>query len=84
MSGENPEPKSKVGGMARQFALATELPFLVVAGALGGGLIGWLLDRWLHTAPWLMLVLGAVGFFAAVRDMLRRLDKHDRDAASKP
>jgi len=84
MSIDNPEPKSKVGGMARQFALATELPFLVAAGALGGGLIGWLLDRWLHTAPWLMLAVGAVGFFAAVRDMLRRLDKHDRDAAPKP
>jgi ATP synthase protein I len=84
MNLENPQPKSKAGGIARQFALASELPFLVAAGALGGGGIGWLLDRWLHTGPWLMLVLGAVGFFAAVRDMLRRLDKHDRDAASKP
>jgi ATP synthase protein I len=84
MNLENPQPKSKAGGIARQFALASELPFLVAAGAIGGGGIGWLLDRWLHTGPWLMLVVGAVGFFAAVRDMLRRLDKHDRDAASKP
>jgi F0F1-type ATP synthase assembly protein I len=81
---ENPQPKSKAGALARQFALATELPFLVAAGALGGGAIGYFLDRWLHTAPWLMLAVGAVGFFAAVRDMLRRLDKHDRDAATKP
>jgi F0F1-type ATP synthase assembly protein I len=81
---ENPPPKSKAGAMARQFALATELPFLVAAGALGGGAIGYFLDRWLNTAPWLMLAVGAVGFFAAVRDMLRRLDKHDRDAATKP
>jgi ATP synthase protein I len=84
MNLENPEPKSKAGAIARQFALATELPFLIAAGALGGGGIGYLLDRWLHTKPYLMLVLGAVGFFAAVRDMLRRLDKHDRDAAPKP
>jgi len=81
---ENPPPKSKAGAIARQFALATELPMLVAAGAFGGGFIGYLLDRWLHTKPWLMLVVGAVGFFAAVRDMLRRLDKNDRDAAPKP
>lgn len=77
-------PKSKAGTAARQFALATELPFLLVAGALGGGFAGYWLDHWLHTKPWLMLALGAAGFLAAVRDMLRRLDKHDRDAAPKP
>ena len=84
MNLENRQSKSKAGAIARQFALASELPFIVVAGVVGGGGIGWMFDRWLHTKPWLMLVLGAVGFFAAVRDMLRRLDKHDRDAAPKP
>jgi ATP synthase protein I len=84
MNSDSTPRKSKAGAVARQFALATELPFLVAAGAFGGGAVGWLLDRWLHTKPWLMLVVGAVGFFAAVRDMLRRLDKNDRDAAPKP
>jgi ATP synthase protein I len=83
MNLDSKPPKSKPGATARQFALATELPFLVAAGALGGGFIGYVLDRWLHTKPWLMLVVGAVGFFAAVRDMLRRLDKNDRNAAPK-
>jgi ATP synthase protein I len=84
MTFDSKPPKSTPGSVARQFALATELPFLVVGGALGGGFLGYLLDRWLHTKPWLMLVVGAVGFFVAVRDMLRRLDKNDRDAAPKP
>jgi F0F1-type ATP synthase assembly protein I len=56
-----------------------ELPFLIAGGALVGGLFGFLLDRWLHTKPFMMLLLGAVGFIAAVRDMLRRLQKDDPD-----
>jgi F0F1-type ATP synthase assembly protein I len=38
-----------------------------------GGLIGFALDRWLHTKPFLMLIFGALGFFGGVRDVLRRL-----------
>jgi F0F1-type ATP synthase assembly protein I len=60
-------------------AMAMELPFLLAGGTLVGGLFGFLLDRWLHTKPYLMILLGAVGFFAAVRDMLRRLEKNDSD-----
>jgi F0F1-type ATP synthase assembly protein I len=72
-----PERRSSTGGFARQFALATELPFLLVGGTLVAGLFGFLLDRWLHTKPFLMLILGAVGFAVSVRDLLRRLDKGD-------
>jgi F0F1-type ATP synthase assembly protein I len=61
-----------------------ELPFLLVGGALVGGLFGFLLDRWLHTKPFLMLILGALGFIAAVRDMLRRLDRSDPDGPGNP
>jgi ATP synthase protein I len=77
MSDPVPSPKKDVGAL-RQLALATELPFLVAGGALVGGLIGYFLDHWLHTKPYLMIVIGAVGFFASVRDMLRRLQKDDR------
>jgi F0F1-type ATP synthase assembly protein I len=71
------DPRKNPGGFARQFALAMELPFLLVGGALVGGLFGFLLDRWLHTKPFLMLILGVLGFIGAVRDMLRRLQKDD-------
>ena len=37
---------------------------------LGGGIIGWLLDGWLGTRPWLMLALIFVGFGIAVRNVL--------------
>jgi F0F1-type ATP synthase assembly protein I len=75
-------PRKSVGSAARQFALATELPFLLVAGVAVGGVLGYFLDRWWHTKPAMMLVLGAVGFFAGVRELLRRLAKSDTDPSS--
>lgn len=56
-----------------QLALAVELPFVLVGGVIIGGGIGWLLDRWLHTAPWLLLFCGLLGFGGGVRELLRRI-----------
>ncbi|MBZ5701138.1 MAG: AtpZ/AtpI family protein [Acidobacteriia bacterium] len=53
--------------------MAMELPFVLVSAIVVGGLMGYFLDRWLHTKPVLMLVFGALGFIAGVRDVLRRL-----------
>ena len=61
----------------RTFALAMELPFIpVVAVVLGGGL-GYLLDKRLHTDPWFTLALGALGFVAGIREILRRLKSRE-------
>lgn len=60
-------------GFSRQFATAMELPFVMVGTLVVGGLIGFALDRWLRTKPYLMLVFGALGFFGGIRDVLRRL-----------
>jgi len=72
-------PGKKTAGLMRQFALATESPFILVGGVVIGGLFGYLLDRWWHTAPWLMIVGGGLGFAAGLRDVLRRLLKTDDD-----
>jgi ATP synthase protein I len=69
---ETPAPK-KQGEAASQSALAMELPFTFVGAIIFGGALGYFLDRWLHTNPWLMLALGAVGFCAGLREVLRRL-----------
>lgn len=37
----------------------------------GSALIGWLIDRWLETAPWVMLAMLFLGFGIAVRNVLR-------------
>jgi ATP synthase protein I len=82
MTDRGPDSPRSPGSYAKQFALATELPFLLVGGVAAGAFIGYLLDRWLHTKPYLALVFGAVGFAVGLRDLLRRLAKSDSDSSS--
>jgi F0F1-type ATP synthase assembly protein I len=51
-----------------------ELPFTIVGAVLAGGALGYFLDRWLHTKMVFMFLLGGVGFYAGLREVLRRLD----------
>ena len=67
--------EQKAAGFSREFAMAMELPFVIVAAVAVGGVMGFLLDRWLHTKPYMMLVLGLLGFFGGLRDVLRRVGR---------
>ena len=58
---------------SQQFAMAMELPFVIVAALGVGGGLGWLIDHYAHTKPIFMLILGGVGFFVGIRDVLRRV-----------
>ena len=81
MAAENPQPPDPKrrpdddSSVSRQFGLALELPFVMVAAIVVGGVFGYFLDRWLGTKPVFLLILGALGFYAGVRDVLRRLGK---------
>ena len=59
--------------------MALDLPFILASAVLIGGGAGYLFDGWLHTRPFLMLGLGAVGLFAGVREVLRRLAREEKD-----
>jgi F0F1-type ATP synthase assembly protein I len=48
----------------------------MVSALVVGGLFGYLLDRWLHTKPIFLLILGGVGFYAGLRDVLRRVSRN--------
>jgi len=73
---KKPEPLATRGSsLARQLALALELPFVFVATVVIGGGIGYWLDLRLHTSPLFLLVLGALGLAAGVRDVVRRLSR---------
>jgi ATP synthase protein I len=73
-SKENSAPQiSPARKMADKSALALELPFTLVGAVVAGGGFGYLLDKWLHTSPWLMVVLGGLGFVGGVREVIRRL-----------
>jgi F0F1-type ATP synthase assembly protein I len=62
----------------RTFALAMELPFILVGGVVIGGGLGYWLDKQIGTSPALTFVLGIVGFAAGVREVLRRLPEDDQ------
>jgi ATP synthase protein I len=55
----------------RKSGLAYAAAFSLFAAVVAGLLLGWLLDRWLGTRPWLLvtgLVLGAaVGLYEFIR-----------------
>jgi ATP synthase protein I len=43
----------------------------LIGAPFGGAVIGLVLDRWLGTAPWLLLVLLVVGFGVGIRNVVR-------------
>ncbi len=59
--------------MTLKAGLAMELPFTLVGAVAVGGAIGYFLDKWLHTAPWLLIVLGGFGFAGGISEIIRRL-----------
>jgi ATP synthase protein I len=43
----------------------------LIGGMAGGALIGWVLDRFLGTSPWLLLALLFLGTVVAFRNIIR-------------
>lgn len=62
----------------KAIGMAASLPFDMVAPVLAGGGVGYLVDRWIHTAPLFMLLLGFAGFGLGIRNVLRRLSREER------
>jgi F0F1-type ATP synthase assembly protein I len=72
----NPELE-KAKKYSTKATLAMELPFTFVGAVAVGGLIGYYLDKWLHTSPWLMVVFGGFGFVAGLLEIARRFAPAD-------
>ncbi len=62
-----PEPKARNEALGFAMRLGVEL----VAGVAVGGFIGWALDRWLGTAPFLMVVFLLLGAAAGIVNVIR-------------
>jgi F0F1-type ATP synthase assembly protein I len=65
-------------GALRSLGLAMSLPFtLIVCVGIGGG-AGYFLDKWMHSSPAFVLILGVLGFAAGFWDILRQLSKDEK------
>ncbi len=53
--------------LGRAFRMSAEF----VAGVIAGGGLGWLLDRWLGTSPWGLIVFLMLGFAAGVYNVMK-------------
>jgi ATP synthase protein I len=74
----DPQPPRKSTTTAETFrtigALSTVGISFVLAIGMGAGL-GWYLDKWLGTAPWMFLVCFGVGVAAGVLNVYRTAGK---------
>jgi ATP synthase protein I len=60
--------------MGRALRLGSEF----IAAILVGAGAGYLLDRWLNTGPWLMLIMLLIGFAAGVLNVVRSAGEINR------
>jgi ATP synthase protein I len=59
-----------------KLALALTVGTVISSNIVGGIIVGYLFDRWLGTAPWLLItgiILGTVGAFVALYRIMARL-----------
>jgi ATP synthase protein I len=66
-------------GMAYGMRMAAEL----VAAVIVGGAIGYGLDRWLGTTPWLFLLFFVLGFAAGVLNVVRAYEKMQKEIMAR-
>jgi ATP synthase protein I len=66
-----PESRSKGDGDRSGMAIGLRLSAELIAGLLLGLGVGWGLDRWLGTAPWLLLVFMLLGISAGILNVIR-------------
>ncbi len=66
-SNQTLQPSSAPKGMAQGIRLAIDFVSAIGVAAF----IGWMLDQWLETAPWIMIGLIPIGFVAGIFNMIR-------------
>ncbi|WP_374945029.1 AtpZ/AtpI family protein [Sphingomonas sp.] len=59
------------GKPAKGYGQGSRVLAELVGAPIGGGILGWALDRWLGTSPWLLLVFIALAIVVAFRNIFR-------------
>lgn len=61
----------QTGGTDANYRLGNRVLAELVGGLAGGALVGWVLDRFIGTSPWLLLVFLFLGIIVAFRNIIR-------------
>jgi ATP synthase protein I len=78
--GSEPVAQDRGTAMGQALKLASEL----IAGVAVGGFIGWWLDRWFGTAPFLMVLFLLLGGAAGILNVVRSAAKRQAEAGPLP
>lgn len=57
--------------------LGMRMVFELLGGVAVGGFVGWQLDQWLSTNPWLMIVCLLLGLVAGMVSMVRTAQRYN-------
>jgi F0F1-type ATP synthase assembly protein I len=63
----------------RRLAELSSIALILPSSIAVGLFLGYLLDRWLGTAPWLLLVLTVLGIVSGLLSLYRGLKKEMKD-----
>ena len=75
-----PPRKLDMRRLAELRSLGLFLPSSIAVGLF----FGYFLDRWLGTAPWLLLVFTVLGIFSGLLSLFRALRKHMKSEPPDP
>ncbi|MDP9126838.1 MAG: AtpZ/AtpI family protein [Pseudomonadota bacterium] len=71
-------PETKAADSPAGAMKASNTGYELVGTVLACVAIGWLIDRYLHTGPWGILIMMLVGFVAGIMNVWRALNGYDR------
>jgi ATP synthase protein I len=78
----NPPQSGDARARGEAFAKAFRFVAELIAGVGVGGFIGWMLDGWLGTRPWLLVLFVTLGFAAGLMNVIRAAQRAQADAAA--
>jgi hypothetical protein len=71
------------GPRLRSALLLSQAGVTLAVCSVIGFLSGYYLDRWLHSTPWFVLILGAMGVVAGFRELIRTLNRVNADEEAR-
>jgi ATP synthase protein I len=78
----NPPQSGDARARGEAFARAFRFVAELIVGVAVGGFIGWVLDRQLGTAPWLLVLFVTLGFAAGLMNVIRAAQRAQADATA--